>query len=315
MQKDLLKYLMVLIFFFSSWHIGSATPSNQHPVKTGIFIDHIYQVNLANQSADVIFWAWAVHQDQYPIGERFELMNTTNMTILHHRKDSIPGTNKVRELFHIRATIIQNWHFYRFPFGHHQLKIRIENHDRSNAWHMVPDFKNSGYQKHLTIPGWDIINTKLSTSTEQYHSNFGLPGNNTSRYQALEYTLDIGHTNIHWLIHIFGMLILALFLTLCVFIVPIDDLKSRIALLTGAIFAVVGNKIATDGLLPPLSIMTILDKIQIATIVYMALTLVVILALLYTHQKNQRYSKWFNAISGTIVIGLMLMTNIYYLWF
>jgi hypothetical protein len=304
-------YVILTILFFG---FSVSALSDPVKVKSGVYITHLYDVNFAKKSVNAIFWLWFIYPTDSDFQNHFSIDNSENWKVLFSESKSFDDgiTWKAHQ---VQATLYQNWNFEHFPNGDHQLKIIIGDYEHTaKTMQYIPDVKSSDVDNEMKLNGWVLGEDSIVTELRSYDTNFGYPGLTIedSVFPKLVYTVDMEQSNTKLFFKVFGLLYLACFLILCVYFVPIDDLKSRLALNSAAIFSVVGNKLATDDILPPSQILTLIDKLQLYTLALMVLLLGLVVTLNIIQKRNLILAKRLNILFGLLSFLAILVATLLY---
>ena len=308
---------------FSSPQPDRVKNNASEPLKIGIFVDYISRVNLAQKNVELIFWVWfkgTKGLEKSPGKEAFnpssfDITNAEKMSIM--QKEEIKGEDEFWHGYKIRATLFQNWKLKNFPFTVEPLKIVIEDYYLNETHtHYVPDRKHSMINYAMPLQGWHIGEGTWHITNSSFNNNFGIihPGSNaTSRiyYSRATYQIGLQNNNLRTYIKLFALLYLATFIIFCVSFLPIEELRSRVALNSAAIFAVVGNILTTNEVMPATETMTIVDKAQAGFLIYMSILLMAMLVNVYIYRWRCWVGRLLNTIMGITTITLGVSVHLY----
>ncbi|WP_440617919.1 hypothetical protein [Cysteiniphilum sp. 6C5] len=312
------RFLIVLLsFLFCAQTAFTHDKAQNSPAKVtiGTYITHVYDINLQKKTVSAIFWLWFIYPDQLSIeNNEFDIINAEKFSVLYSGTQKL-ADNKTLKQYKIRATLSQSWNFENFPFSTKPLSIVIEDAD-FNA-HMIifkTDDINSDVDREMPLSGWRLGADHWRSYIHHYDTNFGNPNNPTNTaYARAIYSVEMTHTNIRMFIHIFGMLYLACILILGMFFIPIKDIKSRLALNSAAIFAVVGSKISTDSILPPSNTINLIDKIQLSVLIFMVITLITVVLNYYLCEKHIKLAHTVNVGFAILTVLMIALSNLFFM--
>ncbi|WP_192483745.1 MULTISPECIES: hypothetical protein [Cysteiniphilum] len=312
------RFLIVLfsfLFYLQTSFANNKAPKSPAEVTVGAYITHIYDINLQKKTVSAIFWLWFIYPDQLIIdNNEFDIINAEKFSVLYKNTQQLVD-NKTLKQYKIRATLSQGWSFENFPFSTKPLSIIIEDAD-FNAHTVIfkTDEVNSDVDHEMPLSGWTLSTDNWQTYIHHYDTNFGNPNNsgNTAYARAI-YSVEMTHTNIRMFIHIFGMLYLACILILGMFFIPIKDIKSRLALNSAAIFAVVGSKISTDSILPPANTINLIDKIQLTVLIFMVITLITVVLNYYLCEKHIKWAHIVNVGFAILTVLMIALSNVFFM--
>ncbi|WP_119342763.1 ligand-gated ion channel [Facilibium subflavum] len=315
MKNTLITAILLLIATFGIQTKAVASQKSAEKVVVGAYISHIYNINLQKKTVSVIFWLWFIYPNEEFNNNVIDIINAENSVIMYQNKEQLSNGSTLKQ-YKIRATLYQDWDFKDFPFSTQNIALIIEDSDYpADNLQFTADNTHSGIDHTIPVSGWLIGLHFWQINNYHYATSFGQPERHgTSEYSRATFSVQISHNNIRTFIHIFGMLYLACFLVLCMFFVPIPDIKSRLALNSAAIFAVVGSKISTDAILPPASTIGLVDKIQLSTLLFMIITLIVMLLNYYLHTKNKRLAHTVNVIFAIITTTFIITANLFFIY-
>jgi len=119
----------------------------------------------------------------------------------------------------------------------------------------VPDAEESGIDPQTFIVGWQIKDFSYKTDVHEY------PGENFSR---LIFTISIQREIFPVFMKNFVPIILITLISLLSFAVTIQNYSQRISIGITTLFSAVAYHLATLGSLPPLSYLTLFDRVMLA---------------------------------------------------
>ena len=336
MIKKLNFYIIYIISLFcimlcllSNLSYSNNTKTNSIKVKAGIYVTHIINLNDKNKEADLAFWAWFIFPNDR-VDPSIDFTNAAeNVKILSKQKSILPD-GKVKYIYKFQGTFEQDWDFYKFPKDKESISIKIESMNY-NTDQMVFEIiqKKSYIDNDIKLPGWIIGNNTFKATYKKYNSAFSgddTINNNTnnkidnkidkteeySYFSTAEFNLDLTRNNIRLIFQIYGMLQLSILLTLCVFLLTNKDVRSRIALISASVFAVVGSEITTFKLLPPSAYLQRIDILQITYIIMLCATLILTSINSRVAKHNKKLASTINKVGGItysiIALGLMYWT-------
>lgn len=148
---------------------------NATQVSVGTYVENIKEISLKTNSYRAVYLVWFNWE-----GNR-ELDLANNFRVY---KGSINKTEKVKEsyennhnyqLVRIDVTISKQYWTPRFPLESHQLRMYIESNYPVDDVMFVADKENSGYNKSLSLTGYEFERVDTGTILNQYDSNQGNP--------------------------------------------------------------------------------------------------------------------------------------------
>jgi hypothetical protein len=264
--------------------------------EIGIFITTLYDFNVGEGSYNTEFWIWAVHKNpEREFKENLEVKKAKSLIWSNYysevKEDKIWMNKKAY------AKIIQDWDMKHYPFDKQQLAINIEetSEDASTVYYLA-DMKNTKIDSTLTLEEWDINGIRTEQLTGVYSTTFGDPTlEGKSEYSGVITHIDISRKSSWTLfIKITTGLYVSFLISLLVFGINPPDSESRISLAVGGLFASVGNKYITEGIVPTSTQNTLIDNLHNVTFLF--ILLIVLLVIL----SNNYYLKGKSLISKKI---------------
>ena len=310
-----LKHILSFILLMNLSFIHANEVKTSHKAQVGVYITHIYDINLQKRTVTLVFWLWIRYPSDAYKDNKIDFINAHNSEILYKSQQTLDNGQLLVQ-YKVHATLHQNWTFEHFPFSSKSIQIAIEDSDYNIAdLQFTADLDNLSHIDSSTSPsGWKIKGSSWRMINHQYDTSFGkLKPKHHIDYSRAIFSLDITNEDMRIFIHIFGMLYLASFLIFGMFFVPISDIKSRLALNSAAIFAVIGSKIATDSLLPPSNHINLVDKIQLCTLIFMAVTLLTVLLNYHLYQTKPKIARFINLSFALITLFFILLSNIFFI--
>jgi hypothetical protein len=320
----MLRYFIWASLIFLSFNIAFASndqndASSQKVEKThiGIYVTHISSINIKQKTVNALFWLWYVTPVNKPkiTPKQIFIPNAQSYTIMK-QKSVTRSDNTIWNGFKIKATLFQNWRLDHYPFDSEKIKIIIEDYYLSaKPVKFIADRQHSGFDDNMSFNGWHFENQQLKTLNALHTNDFLL---NTDSKGSLGYTqatyqLEAENDNIRAYIKLFGLLFLASLIVFCMFFVPITDLRARLALISSAIFAIVGNILATNETMPSTSALTLVDQSQAGILIYMIGVLLLILLNYHIYQKSKKTARIINICLAVITMTLMITIKQYFI--
>jgi len=289
------------------------------PVKIGIFVNDLYDFNLRNQSYNVAFWLWFVYPvfSNYNPEKSSEVVNAYN-----YIKGDFFSASKKNNLYwssmKFTGRITHQWKVANFPFDSQKLQIIIEDMDLdSSKLQYVADKENSKISPSIDLPDWKVTDFDLQIEPFVYPTTYGDPdvrdGQRTYSRAIISITLERKSTT-KLLFNMFLALYVAFTLSALAFLVPTNNSASRLSLATGSVFAVVANKYTSDTLLPLTTYITLVDKLQIATLIFISISALISVILIYLDNQHKTFAQSFNKISGILFFITYVFLNIYWIY-
>ena len=256
---------------------GPATTVAPIEVTVGLYLNQISDIDLRRGTYDVDFWMWFLWRgklEQSPL-DTFELVGGTIQS-----KDN-SSTKMVGEINYanvrIRAQMHQAFDVSRFPFDAHQLPIIIEeSQTESPQYSYLADTANCGTSELLSLPGWFYHDGRKEVSVQTYRTTFGDPESSPdgSHYTRFTVHAEIRRPGLIFAGKLFWSLLIAAIIAWLVYLIPQDELDSRIALGSGALFAAIATGYIIADSLPEAGQVVLADWISALCILFIFASLV-----------------------------------------
>lgn len=292
--------------------------AKQEPLqpKVGVFITSLYGVDLHNQSYNVIFWAWFIHNSKvYKPGASTEIINAYS----YNRDNSIavPKGKVTWAQVRFTAKVAHNWDISNFPFDHQILQFFLEDTqlDESRIKY-IADVHNSKIDPNVVLVDWNIIDFNIKAGSSTYQTTYGDPelADSASTFSRVTASITLERKGVKLFFNMFAALYTAFILTSVAFFVPLENISARLSLASSSIFAVIGNKYVVDSMLPPTTSLTLVDKIQIATFLYIVIMVIVTVTYAYFGSKREIITQKLNEYGEIIFPLFYILLNIYWVY-
>lgn len=259
--------LVLSLLLGSAAHAQVPAPAT---VTVGVYVNHIYGIDLKNSSFNVDFYVWFRWQgapELKPI-ETFELSNgriTSKSSIV---KRTIAGESYV--IARVVAAMTELWDLRRFPLDNHTLELKVEDgeHDTRELLY-VPDAANAAVSPELQLAGWLATGSRGRATVHRYRTNYGdvsLPRDRESSYSQYIFAIDLARPGYGRFMKVFFGLFIAVLISWCAFHVRPKESSPRVSLGVGATFAAAAVTVAINNSLPDTNDVTMADKLIMLTL-------------------------------------------------
>jgi hypothetical protein len=229
-----LAYLLLFVLFAQS---AAAEPVK---VSTGAFVTSISGINIADGSFRIAGVLWIVDPSGgFDAIQSLEILGRNSETRLIERQLLPDGM--VYTLIAFEAELDKHFDTRNFPFDAHSLKVAMETDRDSTEFQFVPDLEDSGIANTVQLPRFNVGELHLSAADESYDSGFGLGGPRSS-FSRLTLSVEVSRIRSTVILEKFTGFFLALMIAGLVLAVPVNQLGTRLGVLTSAIFAAVLNQ-------------------------------------------------------------------------
>jgi hypothetical protein len=306
-QHFLSKHLIPLLFVgFTSF-----AQSQVHYVKVGVFINSLYDFNIADNSFKTDFWGWCVYKDSaLKMDENMEFPYTKEHTL----GNTLIETEGGKQWFTFRAVgeVMKSWNTKNYPFDKQTLNIQLGCSQEYDEIRYVPDIKNSKIDPGFKLKEWKVNAFKVDGIKRVYATTFGSPTlDSTSDYAEFRVRIEIERTK-SWFtfIKLVIGLVIAFVISSCVFFIRPTNLDPRFGLCVGGLFTAVGNKYITDSIVPVSSEITLLDKMHMLTFVCIFLMVVLSVISLNLAESENKDLRW--ASTRVDRLGFYIIVGFYF---
>lgn len=285
-MKKYLFTIMLLIFPL----IVVAEASKPDIVTFGVYPVSIYDVDPANGSFSISFYAWWRSKNKkYAPDKSIEIVNARDYTYKFGYTG--PTGKEFYTFVHYYAKIHQVWNSKYFPFGRQYLTVKMEDFSDINSVIFEPDYKESRLHSEFTLPGWEIVSLILKKSVTDYATNFGDARAPRSLYSRLSFIVEVKRNGWRLYMSYFIGFFMAGILVHVMFWMSSIPYPARATIFIGSVIAFIGNKYLVDQRLPPTSVFSLADAIEIATFLVILISIIISISLELTIQDTKRKAK------------------------
>lgn len=306
--------LFFLAIAIGSMLISTASVQAQpDTVKVGSYVISVHDINFRDKEYTMRFWLWFVYDNPaFDFSKQLDIPNAKSIDTPEMITDSLDG--KAWAIMKMKATMKESWNVRDFPFDQQHLKVQIENTlFDNNSLVFKPDETGSRFDDKETIDGWEIVNFKVSETTNDYQTGFGdpNPARSVQNFSSFLIEMDIARDAWGLFMKIFIGMYIAFLISIISFTPHPSEFEPRFGLPVGGLFATVGNKYIIDSILPESSSFTLVDTLHTITFLAIFSTLVVSAIALKQYDKGDKEkSERVNSIGAKIVISLYIFLNI-----
>ncbi|MDQ2105807.1 ligand-gated ion channel [Azospirillum isscasi] len=258
-------------------------------VVVGTYVNQITGVNLRDNQVNVDFYVWFRWDDDAlnPL-ETFELMNgrieSRTPTPIRKLKDTNYGQVRVQ------AVLNQPWDVTRFPLDRQTIRLVIEDSDMTaDNIVYVADTDNSTIDPDVDVSGYDLTGNAATVTAHRYRTNYGditLPKNHESVYSRYTHSITLERPDSVYYIKTFSTIFISSVVAFLAFLVKPVDLDPRFGLGIGALFAVVACYFVIASDLPRSSGFTLSDRVNLASMGMIFLSLMQSAVSLMIYERN-----------------------------
>lgn len=243
-------------FSFTNYAYSQTSENNQlvsnqeKKYEIGVHVINVGKIDLQTGTYDLDFYLWVKSEegnfDKSP--PRIEFMNgKASMEPIKIE----PNYYESR----VKGVFQKNMNFKNYPFEMIQLTVEVEGINDSSILELVADEKESGIDKLVNIPGWNLIESRIFVTEHEYSDN--------TTFSRLVFSIDIERFPLSsFLKTIFPILIITTIAMLAFWMSP-SNFTARIGLGASTLLAAVAAHLNAAGQLPPIGYLTLMDKIMI----------------------------------------------------
>lgn len=288
--------------------------TNQTKVITGMYIDRITELSLAESFWNVDFYVWFKwNGSNMNPGDNLQVIDGA----IEKKEliDNYTNGSQHYEIYYINANISKFFDILTFPIDAHVLTITLEDskNQRNNLVYL-PDSDASSINPDVEINGYKLGKLSLVEKPHVYTTNFGDPrlsDGNTSYSQILT-GVEISRPDLGFYFRIFIGLFVAVAAALVALFIKPTNAEPRFGLGAGALFVAIANNIITSGLIPKTGIITLADMVNDLGLLLILLTLIesTISLYIYDIRGEKAVSKRLDLISFLVLLTLYIILNI-----
>jgi hypothetical protein len=282
---SLMAALVALVVAFASSGGGARAQTASTPTRcrVGTYVIALYDFDYAANTFNADVWLWSVcpTADIKPL-DTIEFINANETTTRLQTFE--PVGNVFWATRKISGTFREDWDLRNFPFDQHTLSIVLENGDQNaSQFRFEPDTAQSTYDRDMPLPGWRIVEFRLTERPAVYQTTFGdpaLPPNAGSQYSRLNVEVDIARSQLSTFFQLTSVVYAAFLLSLIVYFFHVEAgsaLGIQMGLLAGALFATAINLASASATLGHQNGLTLIDLIHIVVLLYILAAAVVAL--------------------------------------
>jgi len=255
---------------------GQASPSKNHKVTAGIYVDRVFDVVLRHTHWNVDFYIWFKWSglNVHP-GDSFQIINGEIIQKELKTKTNIGSDHY--ELYRVTAQITKFFNITRYPRDNHLMTIMIEDTKRQFfELEFVPDTEGSAISSRVKIPGYEIWSDTLVEKPHSYKTRRGdprLPDGYKSTYSQLVFGIGIKRASWGLYLKMFVGIFSAVCLSLLAFFVSPAHTSPRFAVGIGAFFASIASIYVISSQIPLSSSYTLTDYVTASSVITIFLTL------------------------------------------
>jgi len=306
--------LMALAVPCDSLRAQAATGDDPAVCQIGVNVEDLYELDVARDTFGALLWIWSLCPSAEPAPLETISLPTAMPGLDLGEARSIPvGDAGHYQYRRILGTFRHDWDVSRYPFDRQRIAIPVDESEHSAAVVIFePDVESSFLSPDVRsrLAEWRVSDLELATSISDEGSTYGLPHAHGARYARLEASFTLERTGglLAFLKLTCGAFAASLMASLSWFLGPPaqSSFDGKLALLVGALFAVLINQQVADATMGDASRLTLITELHLV-----ALALIAAIALLALRERRRaerglpvRYPNWpaLGATAGLYVL-------------
>ena len=258
-------------------------PAQAEQVETGIFVMNFHDLDIASNTYSLDFYVWFKWKGALDPTANLEYNNGVDDS----DRTSVPSYKTPEKLpdgrffqaLRVDGRFVQPFALAKYPLDRQTITIELEDSVYiADQMVYVADTKQSGYSSTVSIPGWEIQATNISSLVHEYTTNFGDPrlGDKT-QYAALQYSLTVSRSFSFFTWKLLLPLVIVIAASWGALLLKPQYVDSRIALSVTALLTTVFLQQSYSSTLPNIGYLVLLDKIYV--LAYLLITISILEAI------------------------------------
>ena len=273
-------------YFFLLLLIPNAVHGQKDTINCYIQIQDIWNLDLNKSTVNVDFYL--ITQSKVSLEKKLNLLNGSILKI-----DTI--VNSIQESFltlRIESEIRTCFNFEKYPLDEQHITIKFEPYQYFSEIILVSRQEQNIFLDKVNLNGWKTNGIIFENQVSEY-SIQEQGGEKTYLYSTAIFKIPISRKNkFMFLIKSFLPSIISILIIYIGFLLPPNQIEPRLNLSVGSLFLMVSNFIVTQQMLPEISEITIIEKINILSLVIIFLT-ILFFSLGYRYRKKLSNHTWY----------------------
>lgn len=245
-------------------------------VTLGLYVKNIYDIDLASNTYYLTAYLWARWTGENDPTATLELINAVDewglmLTPLYPEPKKLSdGSNY--QILRIQGRFYQPFDLVNYPLDSQKLTLLVENSsDTVDKVVYVPDTTDSGFDKSLLVPGWQVEDMHLDSLAHDYGTGFGDPAE-PGVYSTLRFSLNLVRQQNMFLWKLLLPLLIVLVTNWLALVLDPGMDEMRAAMPATALLTTVFLQQASLDAIPAVSSLVLMDKIYAVTYLVVLLT-------------------------------------------
>tara|TARA_B100002051_G_C16665379_1_gene601430 strand:- start:591 stop:1328 length:738 start_codon:yes stop_codon:yes gene_type:complete len=238
------------------------------------------------------------------------------MTITHQGQSRNPDGSYV-SWAEFKGTIFYTFDMKQYPLDQQTLALSVEDNDLDSdhlQFVVSPNQRvNQVMSPEAVGSNWQVLSVDSRVRDYHYDTNFGnVSQGEGSDYSRVTVSVHIERVGLRMFFSLFFVLYLAFLVSLYALVFPNESMffNSRAQLLSAAIFALVGNRIITDRVMVNAMSFSLVDKMQLLTLVFVALNVVCLRVTGYLRNtRGVKHTYRINTLLALLMLSLYALAN------
>lgn len=297
-----------------------ATSAQRDTCKIGLYINCLYDFDMAGKSFMSDFWMWMNYKnDSLNLSDAIEIPNSKSVEFSHYSVEKKGNINWATQK--CRAQIMHQWDVSKFPFDQQILRIELEDakYDTSQLIYMA-DTANSKLDCSFNSKEWRMKSFTITASERTYNTTYGNPelaGNSSYPKVVAEFVIK-RHNSWLMLVKLLTGAYVAFLISCFVFFISSENQDSRFGLCVGGLFAAIGNKYIVESTVPSSTVNTLMDDVHNITFMFILVIVGIIIISLSLfnsgNEKKRATSLKLDKYAFWTLIGLYTIMNVFLVW-
>ena len=315
-------YCVALMLFVGLLGPNSAAAADPQKITLGAYLTSLYDIDNDDGTFSADMWVWTKSKLKYNIGNSLELSLLSS---------KVPHTSEVLESKQLKngehyiqrkisGTFVHDYNLTNFPFDTQKLTVNFEDADLNKDNLQFITDPASGFDKEISVDGWNVLGTTIRTISKTYDTNFGdttKPSVDQYSRVVMEIELERDDKFIFFKITLglFAAVFVALFSNF-MSSANADIYSNRVGLVGASLLAVVVNQQFADQKIGQSTTVTLVDMLHM---IGFCTVFIIFIGSLISRKlsltKNVKFSpKEFDLITFVIMTMLYISSNVYVIY-
>ncbi|MBC75646.1 MAG: hypothetical protein CME64_06490 [Halobacteriovoraceae bacterium] len=255
-------------------------------VRVGAYINDIQELELESHSYAMDLYIWFKWKDKsLNPAESFEFMNPSelwgHMVTNTYDKPEVLPDGTLYQVVRIQGRFSEKFNLADYPFDKQRLVVSFEDsaNDISEGSKYVLDDGKVGMDSDVKLPGFEIKSPKIELVNQEYNTDFGDTRTIKDRtnYSKVVISVPIERPIFAYLIKLVLPIFCIVFCACLMFLFHPKYIDARVGVGITALLTVVALQITLNNDLPEVAYLILMDKIYIATYMFIILGLAVVM--------------------------------------